>query len=88
MKIKLNKLDFDEMVPVPLDLSKLSNVVRNNAVKNTKYDELIKNVSNIKTTDTSDLIKKTDYNTKINEIEEKITDHDHGGYITTEDLLS
>ena len=88
MKIKLNQLDVDEMVPVPLDLSKLINVVRNNAVKNTKYDELIKNVSNIKTTDTNDLIKKTDYNTKINEIEEKITNHDHGEYITTEDLLS
>ena len=84
----MNQLDVDEMVPVPLDLSKLINVVRNNAVKNTKYDELIKNVSNIKTTDTNDLIKKTDYNTKINEIEEKITNHDHGEYITTEDLLS
>ena len=56
MKIKLNKLDVDEMVPVRLDLSKLRNVVRSNAVKNTKYDELIKNVSNIKATDTSDLI--------------------------------
>ena len=28
--------------------------------------------------------KKTDYNTKINEIEKKITDHDHSNkYITT-----
>ena len=27
--------------------------------------------------------KKTDYNTKINEIEKKITDHDHDKYITT-----
>ena len=29
------------------------------------------------------LVKKTDYNTKINEIEKKITDHDHNKYITT-----
>ena len=26
---------------------------------------------------------KTDYNTKINEIEKKITDHDHDKFITT-----
>ena len=29
------------------------------------------------------LVKKTDYNTKINEIEQKITDHNHDKYITT-----
>ena len=28
-------------------------------------------------------LKKTDYNTKISEIEKKITDHDHYKYITT-----
>ena len=32
----------------------------------------------------SNIVKKTDYNTKINEIEKKITDHDHDKYITTE----
>ena len=32
----------------------------------------------------SDLVKKTDYNIKINEMEKKITDHDHSNkYITT-----
>ena len=31
----------------------------------------------------SNLTKKTDYKTKINEIEKKITDHNHGKYITT-----
>ena len=29
------------------------------------------------------LVKKTDYDTKINEIEKKITDHNHDKYITT-----
>ena len=29
------------------------------------------------------LVKKTDYNTKVNEIEKKITDHNHDKYITT-----
>ena len=33
--------------------------------------------------DVSNLVKKTDYNTKINEIEKKITDHDYDKYITT-----
>ena len=33
------------------------------------------------------LIKKTDYNTKISETENKITsDYDHGKYITTQEL--
>ena len=36
-----------------------------------------------KTLNVSKLIKKTDYNTKINEIEKKITDHDHDKYITS-----
>ena len=27
--------------------------------------------------------KKSDYNTKINKIEKKITDHDHSKYVTT-----
>ena len=31
----------------------------------------------------SSSVKKTDYNTKITEIEEKPTDHDHDKYITT-----
>ena len=30
----------------------------------------------------SSLVKKTDYNTKTSDIEKKITDHDHGKYIT------
>ena len=31
----------------------------------------------------SNLVKKTDYNTKITEIEKKITNHNHDKYITT-----
>ena len=31
----------------------------------------------------SNLLKKTDYNTKISDIEKKITDHNHDKYITT-----
>ena len=31
-------------------------------------------------------MKKTDYNTKINEIEKKVSDHNHDKYITTPEL--
>ena len=33
--------------------------------------------------DVSNLVKKTDYNTKISELEKKLTDHNHDKYITT-----
>ena len=33
--------------------------------------------------DVSSLVKKTDYNTKISEIENKVNDHNHGKFITT-----
>ena len=34
----------------------------------------------------SNLVKKTDYNTKISEIENKFSDHDHDKYITTSEF--
>ena len=37
----------------------------------------------IKIPNVNNLVKKTDYNTKISDIEKKITDHDHDKYITT-----
>ena len=33
LKNKVDKLDVDELVPVPVDLTKLSHVVKNNVVK-------------------------------------------------------
>ena len=36
--------------------------------------------------DISSLVKKTDYNTKISDIEKKIIDHNHDKYITTPEL--
>ena len=44
-------------------------------------DELLKKDNAMQTIDTSDLVKKADYNTKIVGIEKKIPDHDK--YITT-----
>ena len=36
--------------------------------------------------DVSNLVKKTDYNTNISEIENKVSDHDHDKYITTSEF--
>ena len=41
----------------------------------------------IKISSISNLVEKTDYNTKINKIEKKITDHDHDKYITTPEFI-
>ena len=35
LKTEIDKLDIDKLVPVPIDLSKLSNVVKNEVVKKT-----------------------------------------------------
>ena len=58
LKSKVNKLDVDKLVPVAVDLSKLSDAVKNDVVKKTEYDELVKKVKAIQFTDTSDLVKK------------------------------
>ena len=71
LKTEVDKLDIDKLANVPVDLSKLSNVVNNDVVKKNVYDKLVAEVDNI---DTSGLVKKTDYNTKITEIEHKIPD--------------
>ena len=46
----------------------------------------LKNVVAIHTNDTSYLVKQTDYNAKINEIENKINNHNHVKYITTQEF--
>ena len=71
LKTKVDKLDIDKLATVPVDLSKLSNVVKNDVVKKTDYNKLVTKVDNI---DTSGLVKKIDCNTKITEIEDKIPD--------------
>ena len=71
LKTEVDKLDIDKLVPIPANLSKLSNVVKNDIVKKTVYDKLVAKVNNI---DASDFVLKTNYNTKISELENKIPD--------------
>ena len=54
---------------VPVDLSKLSNVVNNDVVKKTVYDKLVAKINNI---DISGFILKTKYDTDKSELEIKI----------------
>ena len=56
-------------MPVPTDLSKLSDVVKNDVVKKTVYDQLVTKINNI---DTSDFVLKTKYATDKLELENKI----------------
>ena len=71
LQTEVDKLDIDKLKPLPNDLSKFSDVVKNNVVKKADYSKLVTKVDN---TDTSGLVKKADYNTKITEIEGKIPD--------------
>ena len=71
LKTEVDKLDIDELVPVPVDLSKLSDAVKIDVVKKTVYDQLVANVNNI---DTSDFVLKTKYDTNKSELENKIPD--------------
>ena len=69
LKTEVDKLDIAKLVPVPTDLSKLSNVVKNDVVKETLYDKLITKVNN---SDTSDFVLKSKYDTDKTELENKI----------------
>ena len=71
LKAVIDKLDIDKLVPVPVDLSKLSVVVRNDVVKKTVYDKLVAKVISI---DTSRFVLKTKNDTDKTELEKKNLD--------------
>ena len=71
LKTEVGKLDIDKLMPIPVDLSKLSNVVKNNVVKKDVYDKLVTKVNNI---DTSVFVLKIKYDADKSETENKIPD--------------
>ena len=71
LKAKVDKLDINKLAPVPTDLSKLSDVVKNEVVKKTEYNAKIKNIED-KIPDVSNQATKTNLNTKINEVKNEI----------------
>ena len=55
MKSKVDKLDVVGLLTVPVDLNKLSEAVKNDDIKKSKYNELVKKANNPCTTDTRNL---------------------------------
>ena len=73
LKTEVDKLGTGKLVPVPVDLSKLSDVVKNYVVKKAVYEILVAKVNNI---DTSNFVLKTKYQRDKTELEKKIPDVD------------
>ena len=69
--VQVDKLGIDKLVLIPVDLSKLCDVVKNDVVKKTEHNKLVCKVNN---TDTSDFALKTKYNTDKTELQNKIPD--------------
>ena len=73
LKAEVDEIDIDKLKTVPVDLSKLSNVVNNDVVIKTVYDKLIAKVTNI---DMSGFVLKTKYDADNLDLEKKINDAD------------
>ena len=71
LKTEIDKLDFDKLASLPVDLIKLRDVFKNDVVKKTVYDKLVAKVNSI---DTNGFVLKTKYDTGKAELENKITD--------------
>ena len=67
LKTEVDKLDIDKLLPVPTDLSKLSNAVKNDVVEKTGYNTKITEIEN-KIPDTSGLATKSALTTVENKI--------------------
>ena len=71
LKTEVDTLDTDKLKTVPFDLSKLSDVVKNEVIKKAEYNKLVNKVNNI---DTSGFLLKTKYDADKLELEKKIPD--------------
>ena len=67
-----DKLDVDKLVPVPVDLSKLSDAVKHDVVKKDLHNAKIKNNED-KIPDITKLAINTTLNAKINEVKNEIS---------------
>ena len=71
LKTEVDKLDIDKLVPISVDLGKLSDLIKNDAVKKAVYDKLVEKVNNI---DTSRFVLKIKNDLDKVELENKIPD--------------
>ena len=70
LKAEINKIDVDRLNTVPVDLSKLSNVINNKVVKKFAYDKLVAKVNKM---DTSGFVLKAKYTKDKSDLEKKIS---------------
>ena len=78
LKRKVDDLDAGELKTVPRDFKKLRNVVKNEVVKNTKFNTLKTKINKLvkKTPDVTTLIHINEYNTVKQSAEKNIGDVD------------
>ena len=69
LKTEADKLDINKLAPVPVDLSKLCDVVKIMLLKKTVYDKLVAKVNSVYT---SAFVLKTKYDTDKSELEKKL----------------
>ena len=72
LKSKVGKLDFDKLVLFPADLSKLSDVAKNDVVEKDVYNAKIKNIEN-NILHITNLATNTTLNAKVNEVKNQIS---------------
>ena len=70
LKSEVDKIDTDKLKTVPNDLTKLSNLVKNDVVKNTDYNTLKTKVDAI---DVSKYVSRTKYEKDGSDFEDKLT---------------
>ena len=68
-KTEVDKLDIDKLTSAPIDLAKLSNVVKNDVVKKTEYDKLVNQVNGI---DNTNFVSRTKFEKDGSDFEYKI----------------
>ena len=71
LKNKVDRLDIGKLKTIPVDLSKLSDAVKNDVVKKDVYNVKIKDFED-KIPDTTKLATNTTLNAKINEVKTEI----------------
>ena len=71
LKSKVDKLDVGKLETIPVDLSKLSYLVKNDVVKKDVYNAKIKNIED-KIPDITNLVSNTTLKAKLNEVKKEI----------------
>ena len=89
LEAKVDKTGVDKLKSVPADLSKLRNVVNNEAVRKTVYDKLVTEVNKI---DTRGLVLKNKYASDKSNLGKKISEADKklleiSGLVKTKNIL-